>query len=302
MSSTGPSGQRILIRHGVYTAETVEVGAGLRTLHKDGVPLIAGYPPDRMCDAGRGQLLLPWPNRVRDGRYEFAGSTHQLPVNEVAAGNAIHGLTRWAPWTVLGRTDSAVRWGHVLHPQPGYPFRLRLECDYRLGDDGLTVTVTATNDGGSPAPYGHGMHPYLTVGRCVDECELTVPAGSYQEVDHRGLPTRTAPVAGTDYDFRAARAMGEVALDTPVTDLQRDEDGSCTVRLTEPGTGRHVVLRAGPAYRWLQLFTGDALGARAREALAVEPMTCPPDAFNSGTDLVVLEPGGRHSASYTITG
>lgn len=263
--------------------------------------LVAGYPADQMCHAGRGQLLLPWPNRVRDGSYTFDNRTYQLPLTEVPNRNAIHGLTRWANWTLLEHTASTARWGYTLHHQPGYPFSLSVQTTYRLHDDGLTVQVTATNDGDAAAPYGHGMHPYLTVGQQVDECTLTLPAETVLDVDERGLPAGSRPVTGSRYDFRDGAGIEDLVLDTPYTDLLREADGRAVATLHHAGSGRSVTLRVDRAYPWLQAFTGDTLGERAREAVALEPMTCPPDAFNSGVDLVTLAPGQSHTGSFTIS-
>ena len=300
MAVRSPSGEDITIRHGDYEAVVVEVGAGLRTLKRRGDDVVAGYAEDEMCSAGRGQQLLPWPNRIRDGRYEFDRSTYQLPLTEVARHNAIHGLTRWANWVLLDRSDSLARGGLRLRPQPGYPFSLEIEVEYSLSDDGLRVEVVTANVGTSPAPYGHGAHPYLTVGRRIDDCELTLPAGARCETDERGLPGEAEDVAGGPYDFRSPRLIGGTTFDHPFTRLEADPDGLTRVTLRDPDTGRSASLWAESAYPWLQVFSGDGLGARAREALAVEPMTCPPDAFNSGVDLIVLQPGESHASVFGI--
>ena len=111
---------------------------------------------DQMSGSGRGQVLMPWPNRVRDGRYTFDGTEHQLPLDEVENGNAIHGLVRWVAWTVRERTPERVVMEHQLRPQPGYPFALDLSIEYSLSDDGLAVATEATNVGASACPFGSG--------------------------------------------------------------------------------------------------------------------------------------------------
>ncbi len=299
--TSSPSGEQVRLSSGCYQAEVTAVGAGLRTLQRDGLDLVAGYPPDQMSQAGRGQLLIPWPNRVRDGRYDFAGERRQLPLTEVPKRNAIHGLTRWTTWCLEQRTESTAQWRYRLSAQPGYPWSLDLRVSYAVGDDGLVVTIEACNDGAEPAPYGHGAHPYLTVGRRVDECELRLPARSYSQVDDQGIPIGFKPVEGTPYDFRRARRIGDLALDHPFGDLDPAADGTVTVELTDPDAGRAVRLWADATHGWLQAFTGDGLGDQAREALAVEPMTCPPDAFNSGLGLVVLQPGEAHVGRFGIS-
>lgn len=300
-----PSGEQVEITHGDWHATVTEVGATLRQLRHGDRSLLAGFDRDQQASAGRGQVLLPWPNRVRDGRWQWRGRDLQLPLTEPARSNASHGLVRWMPWRLILRPPHEVRGEVRLRPQPGYPFALDVSVTYALGDGGLSVTTTATNVGAQAAPYGHGMHPYLIAtddGGLVDDWELTVPAATRLHVDDRGLPTGSAPVAGTELDLREPHRLGATVLDTPVTDLARDADGTAVVRLRDPASGRGVRLEVDQSYPWLQVFTGDTLGPDARRrAIAVEPMTCPPDALRSGTDLVVLEPGDSHTGCWRLT-
>jgi aldose 1-epimerase len=288
---TYPSGEQVELTHGAHRAVVVEVGAGLREYTVDGAPVVDGYPATEMCSGGRGQTLIPWPNRIAGGAYEFDGGAQQLPLTEPRAGNAIHGLTRWSNWTVVDRTEASVALRHVLHPQPGYPHTLDCRLEYALSDAGLRVRTTVTNAGDGPAPYGTGAHPYLTVGtETVDEVTLTVPGDRYLPTDDNGIPTGTDEVEGGPFDYRAGRLIGAAKVDHCFTDLARDADGVATVTLA--GGERRVRLWLDASYRYLQVFTGDTLvPARRRRGLAVEPMTCPPDAFRSGTALHVLEPG-----------
>jgi aldose 1-epimerase len=297
-----PAGRTLVLSHPPYRAEVVTVGAALRSLTRGGLDLVAGFPAGERCTDYRGWVLMPWPNRVADGRYRYRGRDHQLPINEVEAGNALHGLVGWVPWTVAESDDRRVRLRHELAPQDGYDGCLDLAATYALGDDGLTVTLEATNAGATSAPYGVGHHPYLTVGRRLDECELSLPAREVAPLDERGHPSPTRPVAGSELDFREQRLLGATAIDHPFTGLDRDPDGRTTATLRDPGSGRAVHVRADATFGWLHVFTSDSHADRARESLAVEPMTCPPDAFNSGTDLVVLEPGDSHRAAYTLSG
>ena len=281
---------------GHYRATVTELGAGLRELTFRGQPVIAGYEADELPPAGAGQLLTPWPNRIDGGRYVFGGTEQQLALTEPARGTAIHGLTRWMPWTAVSHEAGAVRLRSAPHGQQGYPFCLEIEAEYRLDPGtGLHVAVTARNRGRQPAPYGTGSHPYLTVRTpSVDGCELTLPAGCWLPMDDRGIPSGPpAPVQDTPYDFRRPRLIGTTRLDHALTGLSRDADGRAWARLTaDGGAGTQVGLWAGPGYRWLQVFTGDPLGPdRRRKAVAIEPMTCPPNAFVTADDLLVLQPG-----------
>jgi aldose 1-epimerase len=296
-----PSGEQFELVHDDRRAVVVEVGGGLRTYAVDGRDVLDGYGVDEMCTSGRGQVLLPWPNRIEDGSYELDGRTHQLPLTEVAAGNAIHGLVRWASWSVSEReTDRAVV-EHVLHPQPGYPFSLALRIEYTLGDDGLTVRTTATNVGSAVCPFGSGMHPYFTLGTpTVDAITLTVPAREVMASDRRGLPGPPRRVEDTDLDFRRPRRLGGTTLDTTFTGLERDDDGHARVVLHDEEHGVEVAVWADEAYTHFQLFTGDPLPDVNRRSLAVEPMSCPANAFRSGDGVVQLEPGASWSGVWGI--
>ena len=296
------TGQQYDIAAGDYQATITELGAGLRSLSLSGRPVIAGYDRDQVPPAGAGQLLLPWPNRVDHGRYAFGGSTYQLDLSEPAHENAIHGLTRFASWSAITQSADQVELGLRLLGRPGYPFCLELRAGYRLSaDGGLEVTVTAANRGTRPAPFGTGSHPYLVAGDgTVDDWQLQMPAARWQPADDRGIPQgEPADVTGSEYDFRDRRPVGSTALDTAFTGLSADDSGRARATLTGPAA--EVALWAGPGYRWLQVFTGDALGPdRRRRAVAIEPMTCPPNAFVTGIDLLTIEPDASVTRQWGI--
>lgn len=289
------------IASGEQLATIVEVGGGLRAYSVAGRDVLDGYQPDEMCTAGRGQVLMPWPNRIRDGRYEFEGHAEQLPLSEASNQNAIHGLVRWVAWNVIEQAADRVVVGHVLYPQPGYPFALELTIEYRLSDGGMNVHTTARNTGPIPCPFGGGAHPYLTVGVApVDEVTIQIPARVHLDADERGIPVGSSPVDGTPLDLRHAQSIGDRRLDDGYRDLERDAHGRAWAHLTGPDGSTRVSLWVDEAYGYLMVFTGDTLGPRARRSVAIEPMTCAPDAFNSGDGLIVLEPGETFSGSWGI--
>jgi aldose 1-epimerase len=296
-----PSGRQIEIAHGNHRAVVVEVGAGLREYTLNGRRMLDGYGADEMSSSGRGQLLIPWPNRIQDGRYSFDGQDHQLPLNDVEEQDAIHGLVRWASWTIADRAENRVVMEHVLHPRPGYPFTLSLSVEYRLSDDGLRVRANATNCGPCPCPFGIGSHPYLAVaGPSVDPLTLCVPGATVLRSDERGIPVGSFPVEGTDYDFRRPRMIGSTVLDHAFTDLERGEDGRARVELGHPGRREGVTLWVDETHPYVMVFTGDPLPDVNRRSLAVEPMTCPPNAFRSGEGLIRLEPSQSFASSWGI--
>ena len=301
MPNAFPSGEQIEIRAGDRRVVVVEVGAGLRSYTVAGKDVLDGYSVEEMARSGRGQVLIPWPNRIQDGTYEFRGAQHQLPVNEIGARNAIHGLVRWVSWRTAEREDDRVVLEHTLRPQPGYPFSLALRLEYSLSETGLRVTTTATNVGREECPYGNGMHPYLTLGtESVDSLVLQAPGRTVLRTDDRGIPVDAEPVEGTTYDFGNAGPIGAAKLDHAFTDLERDADGLARVELTDPGSGRSLSLWVEESYPYLQLFTGDPLPDVARRSLAVEPMTCAPNAFRTGDGLLVLAPAESTTSTWGI--
>jgi aldose 1-epimerase len=170
---------------------------------------------------------------------------------------------------------------------------------YDLGADGLTVTQTATNLSGEPAPYACGAHPYLCVGEGIDHLELTVPAGTRLRTDERLVPVEAVAV-DEEHDFRTPRTIGATRLDEAYGDLART-DGIATATLRDPAEGHGVDLWVDERVHWLQLYSADDAAGLERRSLAIEPMTAPADAFNSGTDLVTLAPGGEPGDELSVT-
>jgi len=299
-----PTGEQWAIAHGSQTVVVTEVGATLRSFTVEGVDVVDGFGPDEWSHSGRGQVLAPWPNRLGDGRYEFAGVRAQAALDEPAHGIAIHGLVRWLPWQLEAHAQNRVALFCPVRPTPGYPFLIDLRLEYRLGRQGLQVTASASNPGRGAAPFGLGFHPYLRVGDgAVDTAVLSLPAGRRLVLDDRGLPTgESRPVAGTEYDFGVPRAIGPTTMDVPFTALRRDEEGRAWASLDEPATGRGVDLWVDGQYTYLMCFTGDSLvdPSRRRRAVAIEPMTCPPDALRTGRELIVLEPGQDWRGSWGL--
>ncbi len=298
-----PSGAQHTITAGGYRATVVEVGGGLRAIELDGMPVLDGYAEDEMCDGARGQLLIPWPNRVDHGTYRFGGEERQLDITEPDRDCAIHGLARWQNWDAARDGDAAVTMSLRLHAHPGWPHVLDLEARYVLdAADGLTVTITATNVGATPAPYGNGAHPYVTAGTpTIDACTMQLPGGTRYTHDDRGIPTGRERVDGTRYDYRDPRPLGDAKLDEAFTDLVRDGDGRAWAHLTNPG-GTTVSLWVDDTYPCLEVFTGDHLPRpeKRRTGLGLEPMTCPPNAYVTGESLITLEPGRRVTNTWGI--
>ena len=301
------SGRQLRIAAEGYRAEIASIGATLRTLTIDGRDLVVPFEADAVRPGYRGATLAPWPNRIVDGRYRFDGEEHQLPLTEPERSHALHGLLAWAEFEDRLVLDDRVVLAAQIVPQTGYPFRVEVEVEYRLDADGLHQTVTAHNVGADAAPWGTGPHPYLVAGagaQRVDDWTLTLPASEVLTV----TPDRLSPVAvepvteHPEWDFRTSRPIADVFIDHAFTELDRT-DGVAEVRLTG-ADGHGVGMAWDERCPWVQVHTADtpANPATHRIGLAVEPMTCPPDAFNSGVDLVTLASGATHTASWRIFG
>jgi aldose 1-epimerase len=298
-----PSGEQYDIAHRDSEAVITEVGATLRRYRVGGLDVVDGFEVGVRATDGRGQVLAPWPNRLTDGHYEYRGRACQAPLNEIGRHDAIHGLVRWLDWTMVERNPAAVTLSCEVRPQPGYEWHLHLRVTYALDESGLTVRLEAVNADRGPAPFGAGFHPYLTLGAgSIDGLELTVPAAAFVDRDAPPGVTGLAEVAGTSHDFRQSRRIGPVELDVAFADLEVGRDGRASARLGDPVDGRTVELWVDDAFRYLMVYTGDQVGERHRRrtAVAVEPMTCPPDAFRTGVDLLDLEPGEPWRGSWGL--
>ena len=298
-----PSGDQHAIRHGDQVAVVTEVGATLRSFGAGGVDIVDGFGVGEPAPAGRGQVLAPWPNRLDGGRYAFGGREGSAAIDEPELGNAIHGLVRWLPWGLGSRTEEAVALNCVLHPQPAYPWRLELGLEYGLGPDGLTIRVRATNASAEPAPFGIGFHPYLTLGIPVDDVRLTIPASRRLVTDERALPVGEEDVAGSELDFADGRPIGKAHLDTCFAALARGSDGRSRTRVETIDGVRAFEVWADDVFGYVQAYTGDTLepASRRRQGVALEPMTCPPNAFASGVDVIRLEPNAAWSGAWGIS-
>lgn len=298
-----PTGTQWQLTSGDVEAVVVEAGGGLRTLAVAGVDVVAGYPVDDMAPSGCGQLLVPWPNRIRDGRYRFDGRDHELPVTERSTGNASHGLVRWETFRPTERDDDRIVLVHTVHPRPGYPFALEVRVAWQVDPRGLTCSTTITNVCGDTAPVGYGAHPYFALGSTpAEQARLTVPADRVVLVDpDRLLPTGTHEVGETPFDLRRGEPLGGRDIDNAYTGLERGPDGCWTVTLDAERTVR---VWGGPGLDWVQVFTGrstpESLGAGQVPGIAVEPLSCPPDAFNSGEGVVDLRPGATWSGQWGV--
>lgn len=285
-------GTEIILQNGDYRATIVSVGAGIAALTNRGRDLVAPHPVDEMPIGYLGKALLPWPNRIAGGTYQYQGVAHEVPINEHHTGAALHGLASWQDWEIVDSSTANVTLRTFTAPQYGYPFALVSTVTYALdAATGLETRIVTRNVGKDTAPYGVSSHPYLTCNlRPVNECTLQVPASQVLTVDENLAPVEQVDVAQADLDYQVATVVGATEIDHAFTGLPQGawnvdlSDGEMTVRLTstEP---------------WVQVYSGTNIG---RIGLAVEPMTCPPNAFNSHQDLIELAPGQETTFVFSI--
>jgi aldose 1-epimerase len=285
-----------------HRATVAEVGGVLRRYAAGDREVLDGFGADELSPGSAGQILAPWPNRIRDGHYTFEGTSYQLPLTEPARHNAIHGLTNWVRWRAAEQTADAVTLEYDLPPQVGYPWSLALRTRWSVSADGLRCDQQVTNTSAANAPWGYSVHPYLQLtGVAVDDILLRVPGRIRVLADNRLLPIGAVKVAGSEYDFIEPRRIGDAVLDTTFGDIEHDADGGSSVTIAAPAGDASVTVWGDANFHWWQIFTGDTLhGERHRRSVAIEPMTCPPDAFRSGRDLVVLAGGQTWSAAWGV--
>lgn len=290
------NGKLFTVRAGGYVATVSEIGGCLHSLEFDGRPLVVSFERDAVRPNHRGSVLAPWPNRVGDGAYTWEGESLQLALSEPDRGNAIHGLVSWLPFTLLDEGEDYVVVGARIWPQQGYPFVVDVEVTYALSEAGLRWTVRGTNAGDRAAPYGSSVHPYLVAGPGhVDDWTLQVPASRVLDVDPERLLPREVVDVPAPLDFRTARTVADTEIDHAYTGFST---GRVEVRAAD---GSGVAMESDAA--WFQVHTADRPEPdRNRIGMAVEPMTCPPDAFRTGVDLVTLAPGESHELSLQISG
>lgn len=296
MVDRGASGREIVVQAGEYEARVVTVGAGLAGLRYRGHDLVVPHGVGECPPGYLGKVLMPWPNRIAGGSYSWEGATYDLPVDEPTFGTSLHGFVAFQEWEIAEANASSVILRTLIAARYSYPWTLLASARYSLdAQRGLTVELSATNIGEGTAPYGVGFHPYLAVDDArADELELTNPASIIYEANASMIPVAAHDVASFGLDFRSPTLIGDSRLDHAFAGLP---EGTWTVTLRDPASRVGVSLSSDA--RWLQVYSADYIG---RVGVAVEPMSCPPNAFNSGTDVVALGPGESYTLSARIIG
>lgn len=281
----------IHIAHGELTAQIDTLGSSLVGLSDGDFNLVEPTTPK---DLYPGSILAPWPNRIKDGKYQYQDFRYQLPINELQRGNALHGLVAYAEWELISRAENEVILEYLLDRSEIYPGKLMLRSKFAVEQNGLVIEITAKNIGSCSAPYGVSIHTYLVAGNVIKNNELTlkIPAEKYLAVDEsRLLPIDLAQVSNTKFDFQTGRIISNQLIDHA---FKYSSKHPRQVELLNP-KGQGVVMEFDESTNWIQIHTADRDGGdSSRLSVAVEPMSCPPDAFNSKIDLVDLAPQQEH--------
>ena len=295
------------LSHGPYAAEIATYGGGVRSFTYRGLPLMEGYRDGEYPPLSANVVLAPWPNRIRDGRFHFHGQPYQLSITEPDRNNAIHGFVSDVVWDVVSQSDdpAGVTLGTTIEPQQGWPWTLQVASTYELSDQGLTCTCEITHPADTPgtgaAPVAYGFHSYLSaLGAPIDECTLDMFIRSQLPLDlDRKLPS------GDVIDVTGGASVRRIELREPTSNVSPEKASvDLSARDVAPdiraarlvnGDGHGVDMWVSPQIKWFQVFTADPSWGypypRRGRALAVEPMTVPPDGFNSGTDVAEIAPG-----------
>ena len=296
-----PSGTQYRIAAGAHAATITEVGAMVREYTVGGRDVFVPFDEGEPAPAFNAAVLVPWPNRLRDGRYQADGTTYQLAVSEPERGTALHGLGCWYRWSPVEVADDTVTLELALPAQKGWPFQLVSQVRYSLdAEQGLEVRVRTRNVGTRTAPYGVGFHPWLSTGGAdLDTCTVRLDAAEHVTVDERLLPTGVEPVTG-DHDLRETRSLAGLDLDDAWVGATRDEAGLSWCLLGCPD-GRTPAVWMDDSMDCWQVCSADHIAGHRRFGLAAEPMSCYADAFNSGDRLVHLAPGDSHTVRWGAT-
>lgn len=271
------------------------------------IDVVWGYSGGSRKRGGQGDVLIPFPGRVANGRYSFGGQPFQLDCNDKEGPNAIHGLVRSLPWHIrevlTNKVTCEVRLDAETYAARGYPFSLDIAVTYELDTPGLSCAFIVRNVGDRAAPLGVGFHPYFTVGTSlIDEAEVQIPANGYLEFNEQLAPTGTIlDVKGTCWDYRRFRTIGGQRFNHCYVHLERDAEGLATATLRYAPSKRVIDIVMDSAISAVVVYTGDAIAEAPRAALAIEPMTCATDAFNHPEwGLKQLDPGEAFSGHYQV--
>jgi aldose 1-epimerase len=305
-NAASPTGAQIFLELGdgdsAIRAVVTSIGAGLRQLSVGGVDITQGFDADVTPPFCSGQVLIPWPNRVRDGEWELDGVKYQLPISEPDLNNAIHGFLLTLDHDVKEQSADAVTLSTKIEPSDGYPWELLVDTTYALTAGGVAVTHRIHNASSTPAPAAVGSHPFVRIGEVpTEDLVVTLAAQTRIVVDERLNATGSEGIAGTRFDLNGGQRVGDIDLDTAYTDIEPRADGKRALTVTAPD-GRSVTVWGDYNFAHAQVFNTDSFPTVSGTcwAVALEPTTAPPNALASGADLHMIAPGETWNLTWGI--
>lgn len=276
------------------TAVISRRAAALRMLRVDDIDLVE--PTTRTTDPPgmAGAILAPWPNRVEDASWWLNGHEHRLTVTEPELGHANHGLLTSTDYSVHEQNQDTVTLDATIAQPAGYPFDLHLAVSYRLCEDGIATSITVRNLGDEPAPVALGAHPYLRIGDVpTAQLRLSLDADHVWPLDERHVPIDRQAQTMTDVLVSQSPRHATYERSAPGRELSHT--------LTAPD-GSRLTLTADAAHRFTQLWIADQLDSDdgSREAIAIEPMTAPPNALRTGVGLRWVRPDEAWTTGWSL--
>jgi aldose 1-epimerase len=246
-------------------------------------------------EKSRGIFLIPFPNRIKDGKYSFDGTAYQLSINKPKEQNAIHGFI-WnrkfeLTETVLNEHDATTKFHNQYSGDyTGYPFPFDTELNFRLTENELKISVAIVNTGNKNMPFGMGWHPYFTFQKNVNNLYLQIPYSEILEADERMIPTGKRKRCN---QFNELKKIDDTLFDTCFQFSENNK--TYETKLVNSENETSVILWQDTKFQYVQIYIPPE-----RNSIALEPMTCPANAFNSKENLLVLKPNEKFEGSFGV--
>ena len=287
---------KITNSNGDYAVINLQTGASLIELNLAGLSLIdlpgSNNHPLESNPYHPSALLTPWVNRVRNGNYSFKGKNYQLPINEPALGNAIHGLLARKSFTLVKQSSSSVTLKHEYKgEEPNYPFPFQFQYTYTLSDSGaLEVTFKAKNTGKGPLPFACGWHPYFSFpDTTVADLEINFKPISRFLSDSQMIPLKEENLNGKQQFKFSTDKIDHVFRLEPM-EIHRTEF------IDTKHQKRLILEQSSILFPFLVVFQPEGYSS-----VAIEPMTANTDAFNTGDGLIELAPSEAFSGQIRLS-
>ncbi len=276
------------------------VGAALLSLNLAGNQVIEKLAQDRP-ELYAGVVMAPWSARVAAGAWVHPdGRKFQLPVNEQARNNALHGLAFDKEFAIARSTESSVELSIEIPESEGYPFQLKLAIAYELDGGELICSFAVKNISAEKAPFGLGFHPYFSTKWLGDDVSITNSAKTVYQLDQNLIDTGTQNTAGSTKDLGVGKLATGASLDDDFTHLDFVAGVSRTTLSNTAGSG--VEIWQEDVFRHNVIYTTDSYEAEngTVTAVAIEPCISAVNVLNTHSDLLWIQPNQTQSGSWGI--